>query len=103
MNKALEQGIQTAKLPIGNYLKMSSSQVLIVNQVMEILLKYLETKDLKTSFSHVIPQRKRCETEAKTKAECDEEEEVEEEEEEGEEGEGDEKLDQEIKRQCIET
>lgn len=27
MKKAKEQGIQTAKLPIGNYLKMSSSQV----------------------------------------------------------------------------
>lgn len=27
MKKAQEQGIQTAKLPIGNYLKMSSSQV----------------------------------------------------------------------------
>lgn len=29
MKKAEEQGIQTAKLPIGNYLKMSSSQVCI--------------------------------------------------------------------------
>lgn len=28
MKKAQEQGVQTAKLPIGNYLKMSSSQVL---------------------------------------------------------------------------
>lgn len=27
MKKAKEQGIKTAKLPIGNYLKMSSSQV----------------------------------------------------------------------------
>jgi tRNA (guanine9-N1)-methyltransferase len=27
MKKASEQGIQTAKLPIGSYLKMSSSQV----------------------------------------------------------------------------
>ncbi|XP_054804024.1 uncharacterized protein LOC129307167 [Prosopis cineraria] len=60
MKKAEEQGIQTAKLPIGNYLKMSSSQVLTVNQVLEILLKFLETKDWKTSFFQVIPQRKRC-------------------------------------------
>ncbi|XP_048132345.1 tRNA (guanine(9)-N1)-methyltransferase isoform X2 [Rhodamnia argentea] len=29
MKKAEEQGIQTAKLPIGNYLKMSSSQLLL--------------------------------------------------------------------------
>ncbi|XP_050213334.1 tRNA (guanine(9)-N1)-methyltransferase [Mercurialis annua] len=62
MKKAQEQGIQTAKLPIGNYLKMSSSQVLTVNQVIEILLKFLETKDWKASFFQVIPQRKRFET-----------------------------------------
>ncbi|KAK4360110.1 hypothetical protein RND71_022339 [Anisodus tanguticus] len=61
MKKAEDQGIQTAKLPIGMYLKMSSSQVLTVNQVVEILLKYLETRDWKTSFFEVIPQRKRCE------------------------------------------
>ncbi|XP_040248689.1 tRNA (guanine(9)-N1)-methyltransferase isoform X2 [Aegilops tauschii subsp. strangulata] len=36
--KAVDQGIQSAKLPIGNYLKMSSSQVLTVNQVFENVL-----------------------------------------------------------------
>ncbi|XP_057516870.1 tRNA (guanine(9)-N1)-methyltransferase [Amaranthus tricolor] len=61
MKKAEEQGIQAAKLPIGTYLKMSSSQVLTVNQVVEILLKYLEIRDWKTSFFQVIPQRKRYE------------------------------------------
>lgn len=30
-----------------------------MNQVLEILVKYLETKDWKTSFFTVIPQRKR--------------------------------------------
>ncbi|CAN1336868.1 tRNA (guanine(9)-N1)-methyltransferase [Linum perenne] len=64
LKKAEEQGIQTAKLPIGNFLKMSSSQVLTVNQVMEILLKFMETRDWKESFFKVIPQRKRCETDA---------------------------------------
>nr|GMD87295.1 tRNA (guanine(9)-N1)-methyltransferase [Ipomoea batatas] len=64
MNKAKEQGIQTAKLPIGNYLKMSSSQVLTVNQVVEILLKFLELRDWKASFFEVIPQRKRCEADS---------------------------------------
>ncbi|CAN6253458.1 unnamed protein product [Urochloa humidicola] len=62
--KAAEQGIQSAKLPIGNYLKMSSSQVLTVNQVFEIMLKFVETRDWKTAFFHVIPQRKRGEAEA---------------------------------------
>ncbi|MBA0595290.1 uncharacterized protein LOC105769160 [Gossypium raimondii] len=61
MKKAEEQGIHTAKLPIGAYMKMSSSQVLTVNQVIEILLKFLETKDWKDSFFQVIPQRKRTE------------------------------------------
>ncbi|KAK4744984.1 hypothetical protein SAY87_011296 [Trapa incisa] len=60
--KAQDQGIQTAKLPIGSYLKMSSSQVLTVNQVIEILLKFMETKDWKESFFLVIPQRKRFES-----------------------------------------
>ncbi|KAK4794104.1 hypothetical protein SAY86_012098 [Trapa natans] len=60
--KAQDQGIQTAKLPIGSYLKMSSSQVLTVNQVIEILLKFMETKDWRESFFLVIPQRKRFES-----------------------------------------
>ncbi|CAA0815441.1 Unknown protein [Striga hermonthica] len=59
MKKAIEQGIRTAKLPIGAYLKMSSSQVLTVNQVVEILLKFLETRDWKSSCFQVIPLRKR--------------------------------------------
>ncbi|KAI8524892.1 hypothetical protein RHMOL_Rhmol13G0184800 [Rhododendron molle] len=67
MKKAEEQGIQTAKLPIGNYLKMSGSKVLTVNQVIEILLKFLETRDWKTSFFKVIPQRKRCEADSEKK------------------------------------
>ncbi|PIN01223.1 tRNA methyltransferase [Handroanthus impetiginosus] len=69
MKKAKEQGIRTAKLPIGNYLKMSSSQVLTVNQVVEILLKFMETKDWKDSFFQVIPQRKRCEAGTEDNAE----------------------------------
>ncbi|KAI4296059.1 hypothetical protein L6164_036049 [Bauhinia variegata] len=69
MKKAQEQGIQTAKLPIGNFMKMSSSLVLTVNQVLEILLKFLETRDWKTSFFQVIPPRKRCKAESEENGE----------------------------------
>ncbi|KAL4336252.1 hypothetical protein GQ457_07G027840 [Hibiscus cannabinus] len=74
MKKAEEQGIHTAKLPIGDYMKMSSSQVLTVNQVIEILLKFLETKDWKASFFQVIPQRKRTEDDSVVDGEEDKEE-----------------------------
>ncbi|KAK3010024.1 hypothetical protein RJ639_010987 [Escallonia herrerae] len=91
MKKAEEQMIQTAKLPIGNFLKMSSSQVLTVNQVIEILLKFLETRDWKSSFFDVIPQRKRFGTDSeKYEGET-----------EGEENEKHENND--IKKQCIGT
>ncbi|PKA59813.1 tRNA (guanine9-N1)-methyltransferase [Apostasia shenzhenica] len=63
MKKANEQGIQSARLPIANYFKLASSQILTVNQVVEILLKFLETKDWKTAFFKVIPRRKRRGTE----------------------------------------
>lgn len=37
MEKAQEQGIQTAKLPISNFLKMSSSQVLLMSTQLTFL------------------------------------------------------------------
>jgi len=44
-------------------------QVLTVNQVVEILLKFLGTRDWKTSFFAVIPQRKRCQSDSEGNAE----------------------------------
>ncbi|KAI5806215.1 guanine-1-methyltransferase-domain-containing protein [Geopyxis carbonaria] len=57
-NKAKEQGIKTARLPIGDYIKMASRQVLTTNQVVEIMLGWLETRDWETAFLKTIPQRK---------------------------------------------
>ncbi|KAI6846291.1 hypothetical protein KC332_g5029 [Hortaea werneckii] len=50
--------IKTAKLPIGEYLEMSSRKVLATNHVNEIMLKWLECGDWGEAFMRVIPKRK---------------------------------------------
>jgi tRNA (guanine9-N1)-methyltransferase len=55
---ACEKGIRTARLPIGEYVQMSSRKVLTTNHVVEIMLRYLETKDWGKAFVEVIPKRK---------------------------------------------
>ncbi|ORX55601.1 hypothetical protein DM01DRAFT_1334993 [Hesseltinella vesiculosa] len=57
-NKAAKQGIATAQLPIGDYIQMSSRKVLTVNQVYEIMMKWIEYRDWEKAFTDVIPQRK---------------------------------------------
>jgi len=58
-DKAKRQGIRSARLPIGKYLaEMTSRKVLTVNQVFEILLKWVETKDWSEALYSVVPKRK---------------------------------------------
>ena len=56
--KAKKQGIQHGRLPIGDYIKMASRHVLTINQVLEIMLRWLESHDWEKAFMDVIPKRK---------------------------------------------
>ncbi|WPH04341.1 Hypothetical protein R9X50_00723000 [Acrodontium crateriforme] len=56
--RATEKGVRTAKLPIGDFLEMSSRKVLTTNHVNEIMIKWLECGDWGESFIKVIPKRK---------------------------------------------
>ena len=48
-----------AKLPIGAFVAdMPSRKVLTVNQVVEIMLRWLETRDWAAAFDQSIPKRK---------------------------------------------
>eukprot|EP00940_MAST-03C_sp_MAST-3C-sp2_P000886 g886.t1 len=58
IDKALREGISTAKLPISSYLKMSSTKVLTTNHVYEIMLNFAQSGDWEQAFQKVIPQRK---------------------------------------------
>lgn len=69
--RASERGIQTAKLPIGDYMTMQSRTVLTVNQVMEIMLKWLETGDWGEAFMRVIPKRKDAKLKAQGESSAD--------------------------------
>ena len=56
--RACDRNVKTAKLPIGEYLQLSSRHVLTTNHVHEIMLKWLEYRDWGKAFIAVIPQRK---------------------------------------------
>ncbi|KAJ1826423.1 tRNA methyltransferase 10, partial [Coemansia sp. RSA 2703] len=58
LDKAESQGIAHGRLPIGEYVKMSTRKVMTVNQVFEMLVRFVDTGDWKTAFMDVIPQRK---------------------------------------------
>lgn len=56
--RATQRGVRTAKLPIGQYLDMSSRKVLATNHVNEIIVKWFETGNWGKAFMEVIPKRK---------------------------------------------
>jgi len=64
LDKAKEQGIATARLPVHQHVQLSASAVLTVNQVVDILLAYRELKDWKAALVRAIPERKRTFQEA---------------------------------------
>lgn len=55
---ACDKGIKTAKLPIGDYIRMRSRFVLATNHVIEIMLRWLECGDWGQAFMQAIPKRK---------------------------------------------
>ncbi|KAJ2788251.1 tRNA methyltransferase 10 [Coemansia interrupta] len=84
LRKAEEQGIAHGRLPIGEYVRMSTRKVMTVNQIFEMLVRYVDKGDWKTAFMDVIPQRKFKHDEAEAKDGDEASAEEEEEEEEGE-------------------
>lgn len=56
--RAMDRGIKTAKLPISDYMQMSSRFVLATSHVSEIMIRWLELGDWGEAFLRVIPKRK---------------------------------------------
>ena len=71
-NKAKELGINHGKFPIGDYLKLQSSQVLTTNHTFHILNEFSIKHDWKDAFVSIIPKRKQEEKEESEEDEKDE-------------------------------
>ena len=56
--KAMDAGVKTARLPIGDYMQMKSRFVLTTNHVSEIMVRWLECGDWGQAFERVMPKRK---------------------------------------------
>ncbi|KAJ9623991.1 tRNA (guanine(9)-N(1))-methyltransferase [Taxawa tesnikishii (nom. ined.)] len=72
--RAVQAGVKTARLPIGDYLDMTSRKVLATNHVNEIMIRYLECGDWGEAFMKVIPKRKGGQLKSKDGVEDDEDE-----------------------------
>lgn len=59
---AVKNNLSHAHLPINKYLVMKTRPVLTVNQVFQIICKYVECKDWKAAFMSTLPKRKGAET-----------------------------------------
>lgn len=57
-DKALAQGIATARFPLQEYVTLGSTPVLAVNHVFDILLEFQHTNDWRAAFAKILPQRK---------------------------------------------
>ncbi|PAA75955.1 hypothetical protein BOX15_Mlig009907g1, partial [Macrostomum lignano] len=55
---AKQLGLRTAKLPISQHIKLNSRQVLTVDQVFHLLLKYSSCRDWAQTLQAVVPKRK---------------------------------------------
>ncbi|CAB4256614.1 similar to Saccharomyces cerevisiae YOL093W TRM10 tRNA methyltransferase, methylates the N-1 position of guanosine in tRNAs [Maudiozyma barnettii] len=58
LNKAKSLGIPVKKLPIDEFIKIDGRQVLTTTHVVQLMLKYFDTKDWKEAFESVLPARK---------------------------------------------
>ena len=59
---AVKNEFSHARLPISKFLSMKTRMVLTVNQVFQIVCKYVEFKDWKKAFVSTLPKRKGAET-----------------------------------------
>ncbi|KAL3068501.1 hypothetical protein niasHT_030792 [Heterodera trifolii] len=58
LRRAIEKGYAHAKLPIGDFVQMSTRKVLAINHVFEILLHFTRDPNWERAFLAVIPKRK---------------------------------------------
>jgi len=58
LHRAAALGIATARLPIGEIMKMQATKVLTVNHVAEILARFKTTNSWETAMVETLPQRK---------------------------------------------